>query len=301
MRFKAISIGYAIPRADFDATVHSVFNSAINLRLASGDMLLTAVAGNEADLPQGIRVDTPDDFSFEIFHAGEPVTCRDDLLRFASSELTVDLQGAVEFGCNLTALRADMTDPAVMTAWKGVWQMLNERQIRSGAEIIAQDLFLSGETIREGAPRKAGVAMRSLFESTRRHDPITPSLISPLLGLGAGLTPSGDDLLVGYLAGLWCAVRGKSERMQFVLDLGKAITSLSQRTNDISRTYLYHAAQGQVASRLAHLAEAICRGEKSTLPATAQSAMQSGHTSGMDAVSGLLFGIAAWNPENSIF
>ena len=68
MYLNALSIGYAIPRADFDAAVHSVFKSALNLRLASGGKLLTLVASSEADLPQGIRVDTPDDFSFEIFH-----------------------------------------------------------------------------------------------------------------------------------------------------------------------------------------------------------------------------------------
>ncbi len=42
---------------------------------------------------------------------------------------------------------------------------------------------------------------------------------------------------------------------------------------------------------MANLAEAICRGENSDLLATAQSAIQIGHTSGMDAVTGLLIGL----------
>ncbi len=36
---KAISIGYAVPRMDFDATVHSVFRSAINLSLDNGEVI----------------------------------------------------------------------------------------------------------------------------------------------------------------------------------------------------------------------------------------------------------------------
>lgn len=290
MYLTAISIGYAVPRMDFDATVHSVFKSAINLRLTRGYKLLTLVASSEADLPQGIRVDTPDDFSFEIFSAGEQVTCRDDVLRFGS--LTIELRGARRWKCDLPALQADMANPTVATAWRCVWHALNKRQIQSNAEIIAQDLFRSDESIRAGVPRQAGEAMRGLFDATRRYDLTAAASVRALIGLGTGLTPSGDDLLVGYLAGLWCSVLDKSERIQFVTNLGKAIIHLSRQTNDISRTYLYHASRGQVSSRLAELAEAICREENSDrLLKTAESAMQVGHTSGMDAVTGLLIGL----------
>ncbi len=300
MRLNAISIGYAVPRADFDAKVHSVFRSAINLRLTK-NILLTLVTSNEADLPQGIRVDTPDDFSFEIFQMDEQVACRDNILRCASSVQTIDLRDAESFICALSALQADMTSQAVASAWRFVWQTLNQRQIESNAEIIAQDLFRSDATIKAGVSRKAGEAMRGLFAATQQFDLTAASYLDKLIGLGTGLTPSGDDLLVGYLAGLWCTVQDKRERMQFVSDLGKAIIHLSGQTNDISRAYLYHAAQGQVSSRLADLAKAICRGENSDCLLTAtESAMQVGHTSGMDAVTGLLIGLVIWEAQTSL-
>jgi hypothetical protein len=117
-----------------------------------------------------------------------------------------------------------------------------------------------------------------------------------LIGLGPGLTPSGDDLLVGYLAGLWCTVRDQGKRAQFISSLGKTVIRLSRQTNDISRTYLYHAVRGQVSSQLANLAEAISYAENpERLLAIAESAMRVGHTSGMDAVTGLLVGLTAWD------
>ncbi|RPI88851.1 MAG: DUF2877 domain-containing protein, partial [Chloroflexi bacterium] len=135
-------------------------------------------------------------------------------------------------------------------------------------------------------------------EATRQYD-LKPSAVEALIGLGSGLTPSGDDLLVGYLTGLWCTVQDKDERTRFVLKLGKNIIDLSSKTNDISRTYLYHAAQGQVSSRLADLAEGICRGTgPARLGETAEAAFKVGHTSGMDTVSGLLIGLTVWmGPE----
>ena len=290
MFLKAISIGDAVPHADFDAAVHSVFRSAVNLSPAKESNLLTLVTSSEADLPQGIRVDTPEDFSFEsgALRAGEPAACRDELLRFGP--LTIGLRGARRWKCDLPSLQADLTDPSVATAWRNAWDALNKRQVQLNAEIIAQDLLRSDATLR------AGAAMRGLLDATRRTDPAAPASIRPLIGLGSGLTPSGDDLLVGYLAGLWCAVRNSRERTQFVTGLGETVIRLSQRTNAISRTYLTHAARGQVSSRLADLAEAICRGENSDrLLAAAESAMQVGHTSGMDAVTGLLIGLVVWS------
>jgi hypothetical protein len=293
MVLETISIGYAVPHTDFDATVHSVFRSAINLRPSSGGELLTLVAFSEADLPQGIRVDTPSDFSFEIFNTGEQATCRENILRLNS--LIVDLRDAQRWKCDLPALQADLGNPTVTAAWKFVWQALNQRQIQSNAEIIAENLFHSDESMR-GIQRIAGDAIRGLVNATQCHDLIlATSSVHALIGLGTGLTPGGDDLLVGYLAGLWCAVHDSSERRQFVSELGNAIIHHSQQTNDISRVYLYHASQGQVSSLLAKLADAICMGKNAGhLIDTAETAMRVGHTSGMDAVTGLLVGLTAW-------
>jgi hypothetical protein len=293
MYLSAISIGYAVPSVDFEASVHSAFRAAINLRPSGGSELLTLVTSSEADLPQGIRVEAPKDFSFEIPHTGGPATCRDGSLRLNS--LTIELRGAQRWKCDLPALMADVSDPVASTAWSLVWNALNEQQNLSGSDLVAEELFQSGKSARTSVSHKAGAAMRDLVNAARQYKLIDPYAVNSLIGLGSGLTPSGDDLLVGYLAGLWSTVQNKSERAQFVSDLGKTIVCLSRRTNDISRTYLYHAARGQVSSRLANLAKAICHGENpGRLLETAESAVQVGHTSGLDAVTGLLIGLATW-------
>jgi hypothetical protein len=295
MYLAAISIGYAVPGGDFDASVHSAFQSAINLRPSGGGELLTLVISSEADLPQGIRLDTPEDFSFEGFQTGEPVACRDGMLHFEASSLTVQLRGARRWKCDLSGLEADLTNPATSAAWSFVWDALNRRQRLLNADIIADDLLRSDELAQTSVAHKAGEAMRGLLHAARQYDVTDTSAVNALIGLGPGLTPSGDDLLAGYLAGLWCTVRDRSERAQFILSLGKTILGLSRQTNDISRTYLYHAAQGQVSSLLANLAEAISQGESpDRLLDLAEAAMSVGHASGMEAVTGLLMGLAAW-------
>jgi hypothetical protein len=293
LHLTALSVGGSVPTKVYSAVVHSVFRSALNLRLQNEGSLLTLVAIDEADLPQGIRVDTPPDFSFERFKTGEPVSSDGLFLRLPS--LDIDLQNALRWSCNLPAVQADFTNPSVLDAWKTVWRALNERQKNTRADIIAQDLIQPANDTSNRISQRAGDAMRKLLDSARRHDPTdvkTP--LRSLIGLGSGLTPSGDDLLVGFFAGLWCSVHNSPEHKSFIDALAQAISRLSTRTNDISRTYLFHAARGQVSSRLENLAKSICTADSpDRLLAKFESAAQTGHSSGMDAVTGLLLGLDA--------
>lgn len=296
MQLRAVSLGYAVPDESFDASIHSVFQSALNLRVNGEIHLLTLVSGAN-DLPQGIRLDAPEMFSFGDyrvgdFRVGQLAICRDGILYFENNTLTIQLSGARRWKCDLPALGFDPAGPAASTAWSFVWKTLNERQRSSQVEIIAEELLTGSK--QEGVLHRASKAIRALRHATQQYQS-NISAVEGLIGLGSGLTPSGDDLLVGYLAGLWCTAQARSERMQYISSFGETIISLSSKTNDISRTYLYHAAQGQVSSRLANLAEAISQGmNHERLSKIAEASFKVGHTSGMDAVTGLLIGLTAW-------
>lgn len=60
-------------------------------------------------------------------------------------------------------------------------------------------------------------------------------ILSSLIGLGIGLTPSGDDFLCGVLAG---CIFDNLEKHSFVKLLKKQIQNNLQNTNDISRAFL---------------------------------------------------------------
>jgi hypothetical protein len=66
-----------------------------------------------------------------------------------------------------------------------------------------------------------------------------------LLGLGPGLTPSGDDCLVGWLAGLW--VGGAQGRALLAAIAPALLAAARERTGDLGRAFLVAAAAGQVA------------------------------------------------------
>ncbi len=288
-------MGAAVPRRDFEAVVHSVFGEAANLRLDEAACLLTLLSAGGTDLPQGIRLRTPPEYSFKnTLKVGEKVICRNGLLKVEPDRLSIDLRGAGRWRCRLPWI--DLNDPRVVRASRAVQAALVERQKRTGGE----PLTLAG--LASASPNQGFVYaqalqkhLRRLIQAARRLEPPPEAVVAGLIGLGPGLTPAGDDLLVGFLTGLHCTSGMDEARRAFCQDLGKTIVQLSPRTNDISRTYLVCAARSQVSGALLALADAIAKGmEPAGLLPVAEAAMRVGHSSGMETVGGFLSGLSAW-------
>jgi hypothetical protein len=296
MDLKAISLGTAVPSRNFNAVVHSVFPEAVNLRAGKENQLLTLVKADGDDLPQGIRLETPTGFSFETeLHQGERLACRDGILQDEHRRLSLNLRQARRWKCKLPDLSVDGDHSRAADVWTLVWEVLNERQRLTGVELRAKELFLAdvpGQTV---VARKMGVLVRKLCDAACKFDPQVETTVTALIGLGSGLTPSGDDFLVGLLTGLRCTTGDNANHKRFLSGLERIVNRLSHQTNDISRTYLFHATRGQVSNRLAALAQVIAGGENSdTLLPIAEEAMRVGHSSGMETVTGLLVGLSVW-------
>ncbi len=137
-----------------------------------------------------------------------------------------------------------------------------------------------------------------LSYATRRLDlQFAEQAAARLVGLGAGGTPARDDVLVGYLAGLWTSIAGDRPRADFVAGLADIVRGLGKRTNDVSRVYLEAAADGEVSERLAAVVTPIAAGGPApSVARAAAAAIAVGHSSGADATLGLLLGLAAWGP-----
>jgi hypothetical protein len=108
-----------------------------------------------------------------------------------------------------------------------------------------------------------------------------------LIGLGPGLTPAGDDALIGWLAG--AALLGADRRCEVLRD---AVRACLGRTNDVSRAHLEDALAGEFSEPLAQFANALAR-----TPADARRALADlaavGASSGLDAAAGLLAAVEA--------
>ena len=138
----------------------------------------------------------------------------------------------------------------------------------------------------EGAVRRLGDLVRAV-PATGTIPDFAP--LSPLLGLGPGLTPSGDDVIGGALVALRRLGRA---------DLADAIRTwletVTDRTNDVSLAHLRAAAEGCGAAALHEILDDLLHGRAADLPPALAAIGSIGHTSGWDALAGAVVVLRAW-------
>jgi hypothetical protein len=116
-----------------------------------------------------------------------------------------------------------------------------------------------------------------------RVDRRPPREIKSLLGLGPGLTPSGDDLLGGSLIALHSLGLG-----DIAYELwGWLAPAAGQRTNVISLAHLNWAARGRGAEPIHKMIRTLFSNDTAGLPACLRALGRIGHTSGWDALAGI--------------
>ena len=133
-------------------------------------------------------------------------------------------------------------------------------------------------------PRVRSLARGLLWLDT----PLVHASVAGLIGLGPGLTPSGDDFLAGLLVAMTSGEAGSAASV-----LGDSAAALApDGTTALSATLLAHAAEG-AGPEAAHLLLAAIFGARdgSDAEAAALSLAGGGHTSGWDTLAGLLLGI----------
>lgn len=109
-----------------------------------------------------------------------------------------------------------------------------------------------------------------------------------LAGLGKGLTPAGDDLIMGVLLG-YQFVRPKNRSSQFLAGIVKG---LEGRTNPLSMAFLRSACRGEASVAWHTLYEGLTIGSFEQIRGAYCRILQTGHSSGSDAFTGFIAMIA---------
>jgi hypothetical protein len=122
------------------------------------------------------------------------------------------------------------------------------------------------------------------YEAIRRNS-------KQLIGFGPGLTPSGDDVLLGLTACLKLLHENLNVSMIQVPEVNMAIAScVLGKTTLISQELLLHAAVGQVDGPIANLVERTLLGSPDEVSEATRHLLRLGGSSGTDIALGILLG-----------
>lgn len=250
---------------------------------------LVAVLGQRAgNVAHGIRL-AGDHRLDGVLERGMPARIGRDHVIFDGGRITVQLSGARTW---LPQLRLGI----------GHW---NDRSL--GAALQVRDLLdhpaprfcsaFHAATLRMPYPltpltARVSQILPQLALAARAHDRRdTLGLLARLIGLGPGLTPAGDDFIIGWLAGLTLSARSPSQ-IAFLRSICGGIDGLRQATTSVSCQHLGDACALMFSEHLSALCVAIAvAAPRPTLVERVSAQVAVGASSGLDAAAGLLFAL----------
>ena len=172
------------------------------------------------------------------------------------------------------------------------------------AAVLAAAVGRAGEHLaaRTGPlPVQLGAPLRTVAEAVACDDlQAARTGADRLIGLGPGLTPAGDDLLAGLVAGVRvltpAVVTAVTPPVTGVRETAEALGAYTVRravgrTTDVSVALLCHAANGAVATPAARLLAALTRADgpvQRRIADATDDLLAVGSTSGRDLATGLL-------------
>ncbi|NQU13044.1 MAG: DUF2877 domain-containing protein [Desulfobacteraceae bacterium] len=136
--------------------------------------------------------------------------------------------------------------------------------------------------------RKILARLKPLLAGRQASTDVLLQMAGSVLGLGEGLTPSGDDFLAGLLAALHISGRRKGLLPPPAHQL--LLKTVMNETSDLSAEFIRCALEGNFAESVVLLVEALFVQDQHAWCSHAACLAGSGHSSGIDAMVGMVVG-----------
>ncbi len=268
-----------LEQRSFHGHVHNVFEHAVNIECADGE--LYTLCSHELDNAPNTAVVDVAGFSTSGMAVGDPVTQADGELRIGQC-IAVAMSEASIWEPSLPRYAgANGNLPALLRRARSHLHRHGARggMVPKDGESNAFALEVSAALVHRAAMLLDALA-QARPASACRH-------AKSMLGLGPGLTPSGDDFLVG----LFAVLSIEASPCHGWLGSGREVVAdATSATHPISLAALTAAAEGRVRESISALVAALMYGTAEALIEPLQQVLAIGSTSGADIVAGILSG-----------
>jgi len=280
--------------------VHDVFNRAVNIILSDGS-LLSILDDQFLTIPFGVSVVLDSSYSFRgKIHAGDFV-CIDNnklLVKSAGFQTEVLLPREICFTKNQIFSFQAIKKPFISL----IPDWVKMRGKKGGFFALYRSLgFTQGnyaEEVNDAICDYAADRINNLSSFLVIND-LSNSVenLLQLVGLGNGLTPSGDDFILGFLAFL----NSVSEPIfpeKFMENVRREMSgAIRNRTTTVSEAYLISALDGQFSEKLTTFVAGFFTNDSEEMKKFANNLIDVGSSSGIDMILGCLFAIRLYQTK----
>lgn len=280
----------SIAAAGWLGRVHSVFTRTINVETPAGT--LVTLAARECD-------DAPDTVILDVPGFAGPGVVAGDAVAATSAQIVIGGRLEVSLAC-----ASPWQEPLACE--------VDRARLRSNLDRLQVRLSAGGTVGGMLAPVRpanawAGELARMLEDGVaqvrnsllRCDDEAFGMHAGSLMGLGPGLTPSGDDFLVGLFAALH-ACQLQLPGVPLTRLCAAIVEKNAGRTNAISLAALRHAAAGRVRASIVQLLQQLCLGDDASMASPLERVLGIGSTSGTDIVAGIACGAGIYLERDAL-
>lgn len=197
----------------------------------------------------------------------------------------------------------DFNDQRKFQAWQIAWSQLQACDQPDGlCALLPNRRHVARRSLPTELLVSPARATLPLLIGNTRYVEIAPALIAaiPLIGAGPGLTPSWDDLLIGYFCGLRATTAKNLSQVRFLSQFGEAVISASKVTTAVSRAYIASTIEGRGPKWVEDVLASIGTGDSLLTSCMVDRALRIGNTSGTDMMLGAVLGSAVWQARTPI-
>ena len=260
--------------------VHSVFSNVINLRM--GDELVSLISQRGFNSPISLKIDRENLDDFRVKKKMAVSAKNEDL----------SIGNGIEIS-NLKKIETWMPETC-----RNKTSQINKNTLKLVSELVK--IYGKPEGLKPILSMVNGKVSSNMNIYSEKAAPVVKRIIatfpkeletagyhtSQLVGLGPGLTPSGDDLLMG----LSCTLNlfGEAYDVNYEDFTQSMLRSIEGKTNFISRAFIKHYAAGKPSENIDSFYLSIINGNPEAIEENIRKNCLIGHSSGTDTIIGVL-------------
>ena len=266
--------------------VHSIFKNVVNFEYRG--KLVSIQSSNVPKGPLSISIDKSIDFLDLPIKVGDVITLKRDVICIGN--ISVNIERPLIWDPTLKYYSLLLCNNKILTSKIKSLVILNGKTGGVKEEVLST---ITGDSYRINERNESNFEniLKEVYLDFYNKNKIDAAMkLSSLIGYGAGLTPAGDDFLVGVMSVLQCCKSDSEIVSEFYEKLCTEISKNSHKTTMVSKTFLEEGTNAHFSESFHKLYEAITMENSEELYKAAISMMSIGHSSGTDGLCGVLWG-----------
>ena len=245
--------------------VHSKFSRSFNIQDETCQHLAVVAAEQNAVVPNGIYLRASDfeQLSAEIA-VDDCLIIQNQALRFAKSQLLLN-------GKNYQTFQRQRIKRINKSIWSEYEFCIRRITKETGYQEGLSAIFSSENPF-----------VSAIDDLCSEQLSLQRQALHFLIGRGPGLTPSGDDIIIGHLAARLLINRNNQKLQNY---LQTKMTAVNDLTTDVSKHYLLCSMNHRFNQSILNLQKALIE-PNGQLEKNVEKVLKTGHTSGADFLAG---------------